>query len=66
MKENIEVVDILIIIASLHDQNKSGFLEARLLYRQSEQSKKFSKRSDWLKKKRLSKKAIFVLIMQTG
>jgi len=53
-------------IACLHDQNKSGFLEGRLLSSQSEQSKKFSKSSDWLKKIRPSKKATFALIMQTG
>jgi len=30
----------------LHDQNKSGFLEGRLLSSQSEKSEKFSKSSD--------------------
>jgi len=38
------------LIACLHDQNKSEFLEGRLLSSQSEQFKKYSKRSDWLEK----------------
>jgi len=50
-------------IAILHDQNKSGFLEGRLLSIQSEQSEKFSKSPDWLDKSRPSKNATFVLIM---
>jgi len=50
-------------IACLHDQNKSGFFEGQLLSSQSEQSEKFSKSPDWLKKGRPSKKATFVLIM---
>jgi len=37
-------------LACLHDQNKSGILEGRLLNSQSEQFEKFSKRPDWLKK----------------
>jgi len=41
----------------------NGFLEGLLLSGQSEQSEKLSKRSDWLEKGRLSKKATFVLIM---
>jgi len=40
-----------------------AFLECRLISSQSEQSEKFSKSPDWLKKSRLSKKATFVLIM---
>jgi len=44
-------------------KEKVAFLEGRLLLSQSEQSKKFSKSPDWLKKKRPSKKATFVLIM---
>jgi len=47
-----------LLLASLHDQNKSGFLEGRLLSSQSEQFEKFSKSSDWLDKSRPSKKAI--------
>jgi len=39
-----------LFIACLHDQNKSGILEGRLLSNQSEQSEKFSKSPDWLKK----------------
>jgi len=50
-------------IACLHDQNKGGILEGRLLSSQSEQSEKFSKSSDWLEKSQPSKKAAFVLIM---
>jgi len=34
------------LLACLHDQNKSGFLEGRLLSSQSEQFEKFSKSSD--------------------
>jgi len=37
-------------VACLHDQNKSGFVESRLLSSQSDQFKKYSKSSDWLKK----------------
>jgi len=51
------------LIACLHDQNKSGFLEGRLLTSQSEQFKNYSKSSYWLEKSRPSKKAAFVLIM---
>jgi len=40
-----------------------AFLEGRLLSSQSEQWKKYSKSSDWLKKSRPTKKATFVLIM---
>jgi len=45
------------LIACLHDQNNSGFLEGRLLSSKSEQSEKFSKCLDWLEKSRPSKKA---------
>jgi len=44
-------------------KTKVAFLESRLLSSQSEQSEKFSKSPDWLKKSRPSKKATFVLIM---
>jgi len=37
----------VILLACLHDQNKSGFLKGRFLTSQSEQSEKFSKSSDW-------------------
>jgi len=40
-----------------------AFLEGRLLSSQSEQSEKFLKSPDWLKKSLRSKKATFVLIM---
>jgi len=51
------------LLACLHDQNKSGFLESRLLSSQSEQSEKFSKNPDWLEKRRPSKKAPFAEIV---
>jgi len=51
------------LVHCLHDQNKSGFLEGRLLSSQSEQFEKFSKSSDWLEKAGPPKKATFVLIM---
>jgi len=51
------------LLACLHDQNKSGFLGGRLFSSQSGLFKNFSDCSDWLDKSRLSKKAIFVLIM---
>jgi len=57
------VTKVTVLIACLHDQNKSGFLEGRLLSSQSEQSEKFSKSPDWLENSRISKKATFVLIM---
>jgi len=44
-------------------KTKVALLEGRLLSIQSEQSEKFSKSPDWLKKRQPSKKAIFVLIM---
>jgi len=44
-------------------KTKVAFLEGRLLSSLSELFKKYSKRSDWLEKSRLSKKATFVLIM---
>jgi len=47
-------------------KTKVAFLEGRLLTRQSEQFKKYSKSSDWLEKSRSSKKAILVLIMYPG
>jgi len=53
-------------VACLHDQDMSGFFEGRLLSSQSEQFKIYSKSFDWLEKSRPSKKATFVLIMQTG
>jgi len=40
------------VIACLHDQNKSGFLEGGLLSSQSEEFEKFSKHSDWLLEKK--------------
>jgi len=46
--------------------SKMAFLEGRLLSCQSEQFKKYSKRSDWLEKSRPNKKATFALIMWTG
>jgi len=48
-------------LLTVHDQNKSGFLEGRLFSSQSEQFKKYSKSSDWLEKSRPSIKATFVL-----
>jgi len=51
------------MLACLHDQNKGGFLEGRLISNQSEQSEKFSKSPDWLEKSQPSKKATFALIM---
>jgi len=50
-------------LACLHDQNKMAFLEGRLLFSQPEQSKKFSKSFDWLKKRPALQKATLVLIM---
>jgi len=44
-------------------KTKAAFLEGRLLSSQSEQLKKYSKSSDWMKKCRPFKKATFVLIM---
>jgi len=44
-------------------KTKVEFLEGQLLHIQSEQSEKFSKSPDWLKKSLPSKKATFVLIM---
>jgi len=44
-------------------KTKVAFLEGWLLSSQSDQSEKFSKSSDWLKKNRPSKKATLVLIM---
>jgi len=41
-------------------KTKVAFLEGRLLFSQSEQSEMFSKRSNWLEKCPLSKKATFV------
>jgi len=43
-------------------KTKVTFLEGELLSSQSEQSEKFSKSPDWLKKSWPSKKATFVLI----
>jgi len=51
------------LIACLHVQNKSGFLEGQLFSSQSELFEAFSGCSDWLEKSRPSKKATFVLIM---
>jgi len=47
-------------------KTKVAFLEGGLSSSQSEQFKKYSKSSDWLKKSWPSKKATFVLIMYTG
>jgi len=58
-----EVSTARLILASLQDKNNSGLYGGPLLSIQSEQSEKFSKSPDWLKKSRLSKKATFVLIM---
>jgi len=44
-------------------KTKAASLESRLLSSQSEQSEKFLKSPDWLKKSRPSKMAAFVLIM---
>jgi len=44
-------------------KTKEVVLEGRLLSSQSNQSEKFSKSLDWLKKSRPFKKAIFALIM---
>jgi len=49
------------ILACLHDQSKSGFLEGRLFSSQSEFFENFSNYSDWLDKSRPSKNATFVL-----
>jgi len=46
-------------------KTKVAFLEGRLLSSQSEQFKRYCKRSDWLEKNRPSKKATIVLIMYT-
>jgi len=54
-----------VLIPCLHDQNKSGFLEAGFYPANQSNLKVFKKL--WLAgKKRPSKKATFVLIMQTG
>jgi len=45
---------------------KVAFLEGRLFSSQSEVFENFKNYSDWLDKSRPSKKATFVLIMQTG
>jgi len=42
---------------------KVAVLEGRLLTSQSENSKKYTKSTDWLEKSRPSKKDTFVLIM---
>jgi len=42
-------------------KTKVAFLEGRLLSSQSEQFKKFSKSSDWLKKNGLLKKPLFIV-----
>jgi len=47
-------------LACLHDQNKSGFLEGRLLSSQSEQSEKLSKSPDWLEKAGPPKKPLLL------
>jgi len=47
-------------------KTKVAFFDGRLLSSQSEQFKKYSKNSNWLEKNRPSKKATFVLVMQTG
>jgi len=47
-------------------KTKATFLKGRLLSSQSEQLKKYSKSSGWLKKSRPSNKATFVLTMSTG
>jgi len=44
-------------------KTKVTFLESWLLFSQSEWSKMFSKRPDWLEKSQPSKKVTFVLIM---
>jgi len=46
------------LLACLHDQNKSVFLEGRLFSSQSEQSEKFLKSPNWLEKSRPSKKPL--------
>jgi len=47
-------------------KTKVAFLEVWLLSIQSKQFKKYSKRSDWFEKSRLSKQATFILIMKKG
>jgi len=46
------------LLASLHDQNKSSFLEGWLLSSQLEQYEKFSKSPDWLENSRPFKKPL--------
>jgi len=48
-----------LLLACLHDQNKSSFLEGLLLSGQSEQSEKFSKSLDWLEKNLPKKLLLF-------
>jgi len=51
VENSVRLCTLRILLACLHDQNKSGFLEGRLLSSQSEQSERSSKSSDWLEKK---------------
>jgi len=57
------IVELSTLIACLHDQNKSDFLESRHFSSQSELLEDLSDCSDWLNKSPPSKKATFVLIM---
>jgi len=41
-----KINSVLVLLACLHDQNKSGFLEGRLFSSQSELLESFSKGSD--------------------
>jgi len=53
----------MVLLACLHDQNKSGFFGGRLFSNQSEPFQYFLNCSEWPDKSRPSKKATFVLIM---
>jgi len=49
---------LLVLLACLHDQNKSGFFGGPAFISQSEESEKFSKSPDWLEESRPSKKPL--------
>jgi len=51
------------ILTCLHNQNKNGLFEGRLLSSQPEQFKKYLKSSDRMEKSRHSKKVTFILIV---
>jgi len=48
----------LLLLACLHDQNKSGFLEGRPFFSQSELFENFFDCTGWLSKSRSSKKPL--------